>query len=217
MNKKTAHKIAVHSAKLAAKAAYRFTMKKLAQEAGGARQNPAGATAPATQPAQPQMTYAPAQMGDVTPILNRIAYLERKRILPTSAAQTGVSVTGAALKHFLTKKQSGQEPTPLEASHAQRELAVIERLKDNVGEPAMNQNMITHLRGVLQGQAPAPQQVAASPNWTRQPPAFHRVASLQKVASKLEAKTKTGSLERVARKFERQLKKKEPRLNSPRD
>jgi hypothetical protein len=156
--------------------AYLYTMSKLAQDQGVALPE--------------DMTYAPQQMGDVTPVLNRLTQLERERVLPTSGA-SGQSITGAGLRHALTKIQNGEQPTPMEASMANQELNAISQLRDSVGDPALNQNMVAMTSGVLQAQAAS-------------------ISALTKVASNLSAKyvqkPKQSPLMAVANKLQKHLK-----------
>jgi hypothetical protein len=195
MDKKTAHKIATASARMAAKVAYRATITKLAQPAGAGRIAPEGPTAGAMMAVQ----------SDPGQLLGRL-----QQVQPTGGQGKAVE--------FFQKLQSGQLPEGM--ALAQLANAAYYELQNNYSEAAGARLGLTPSQ-VQSGQALISQQSsgggapthpggapiasASDKLFTRQSPAFHRTASLQKTASKLEAKTKTSKLMAIARKFEREL------------
>jgi hypothetical protein len=191
MDKKTAHKIATASAKMAAKVAYRATMTKLAQV--GMPATPEGAARVAPEgPTAGVMQAVPSDPGQ---ILGRL-----QQIRPTGGQ-------GKALEFFQGLTGGTLPPTDSMEYHYLANEAYHE-LQNAYSEQAGARLGLSPAQ-VQSGQQLITQQAqTATASFTRQPPAFHRVASLQKTASKLEAKTKTSKLLAVAKKFERQLQKR---------
>jgi hypothetical protein len=193
MDKKTAHKIATASARMAAKVAYRATIAKLAQPAGAGRTAPEGPTAGAMMAVQSTPQQILGRLQQIQPTGGQgkaVEFFQRLQqgTLPKDGMQLAQLANEAYydLQNYSEASGARLGMTPSQLQSAQ---ALISQQASG-GAPA------THMGGPP---------VASAALFTRQPPAFHRTASLQRAASKLEAKTKTSKLMAIARKFEREL------------